>query len=89
MSSKHHIETDHAIASKRAKKEADDYVLPADWPKRGEEIDLSVQDLPHDSADTEWCYINSHVVDANGRDLSFFASFFRIVKEADEHGKPT
>jgi len=43
--------------------------------------------LPHDSADTEWWYVNGHVTNpADGHDLSFFASFFRICKAVHADG---
>jgi hypothetical protein len=62
------------------------FVNPADWPPLGP-IDLTLADLPHASADTEWWYVNGHVNDeATGHDLSFFASFFRIVKGRDWQG---
>lgn len=54
--------------------------IPTDWPADGE-IDLAIHDLPHDSSDTEWWYVNSHVTTNEGKQFSFFASFFRIVKD--------
>jgi predicted secreted hydrolase len=51
---------------------------PADWPVSGP-IDLSLHDLPHASATTEWWYVNSHLKAADGREFSLFAAFFRIV----------
>ncbi len=57
--------------------------FPTDWPAPGP-IDLSIQDLPHRSATTEWWYVNSHVKTASGRDLSLFAAFFRMVIGKDE-----
>ena len=59
---------------------------PDDWPEDGP-IDLEVHDLPHCSASTEWWYLNGHLNLADGRELSFFASFFRIVKGLDEETK--
>ena len=56
---------------------------PADWPADGP-IDLSVQDLPHASSATEWWYVNSHFTTADGREVAFFASFFRVVRSHDE-----
>lgn len=56
---------------------------PADWPAAGA-IDLGVHDLPHASSSTEWWYLNGHVHTAAGRELSFFVSFFRVVKGRDE-----
>jgi geranylgeranyl pyrophosphate synthase/predicted secreted hydrolase len=56
---------------------------PSDWPASGP-IDLSRHDLPHASADTEWWYVNSHFVAADGRQLSLFAAFFRIVSGRDQ-----
>jgi predicted secreted hydrolase len=62
------------------------FVNPSDWPAAGA-IDLASADLPHDSADTEWWYVNGHVVDPNTKhDLSFFASFFRICKAKHADG---
>jgi geranylgeranyl pyrophosphate synthase/predicted secreted hydrolase len=52
---------------------------PGDGP-----IDLAVHDLPHSSSPTEWWYVNSHLVTANGHKLSLFASFFRIILEEDK-----
>jgi len=64
-------------------------VHPADWPKAGP-IHLPTADLPHDSADTEWWYVNGHVKDpSTGHDLSFFASFFRVVDGKNEDGSLT
>jgi geranylgeranyl pyrophosphate synthase/predicted secreted hydrolase len=59
-----------------------DKTFPADWPGPGP-IDLSVQDLPHRSSTTEWWYLNTHFETADGRRLSLFAAFFRIVKGED------
>ena len=58
--------------------------VPHDWPANGP-IDLSLHDLPHASATTEWWYVNSHLEAADGRAFSLFAAFFRIVngKRAD------
>jgi geranylgeranyl pyrophosphate synthase/predicted secreted hydrolase len=55
---------------------------PIDWPAPGP-IDLSIQDLPHASASTEWWYLNAHVETADGRQLSLFAAFFRIIRAQD------
>lgn len=57
--------------------------FPSDWPQPGR-IDLSIHDLPHRSADTEWWYVNSHFTAADGRELSLFAAFFRIIASRDE-----
>ncbi len=51
---------------------------PSDWPEGGP-IDLRVHDLPHRSSTTEWWYLNCHVATHGGRQLSLFASFFRIL----------
>ena len=56
-------------------------VRPHDWPESTGDIDLAVQDLPHRSADTEWWYVNGHVQSSEGKEYSFFASFFRIVAD--------
>lgn len=42
-------------------------------------IDLDVHDLPHRSSLTEWWYTNAHLTLADGREVSLFAAFFRIV----------
>jgi geranylgeranyl pyrophosphate synthase/predicted secreted hydrolase len=57
---------------------------PSDWPAPGP-IDLAVHDLPHASSTTEWWYVNAHLTATDGRALSLFAAFFRIVngKKAD------
>ncbi|MDB4967022.1 MAG: Octaprenyl diphosphate synthase [Myxococcales bacterium] len=61
----------------------------ADWPVKGP-IDLAVHDLPHRSSATEWWYVNTHVKTVDGRELSLFAAFFRIIKGKDEAtGEPT
>jgi geranylgeranyl pyrophosphate synthase/predicted secreted hydrolase len=59
---------------------------PKDWPLPGP-IDLATHDLPHKSSATEWWYLNSHLTAADGRRLSLFAAFFRIVKGRDEKTK--
>jgi geranylgeranyl pyrophosphate synthase/predicted secreted hydrolase len=58
--------------------------FPSDWPTPGP-IDLAVHDLPHASSTTEWWYVNAHLQAADGRALSLFAAFFRIIngKRAD------
>lgn len=53
--------------------------FPADWPGPGP-IDLAVHDLPHASSTTEWWYLNTHFETPDGRRLSLFAAFFRIIK---------
>ena len=55
---------------------------PTDWPEPGP-IDLSVHDLPHRSSATEWWYVNAHAHTADGREVSLFAAFFRIVTGRD------
>lgn len=59
---------------------------PADWPKDGP-IDLTIHDLPHHSSTTEWWYMNSHLKLAEERELSIFASFFRILVGYDKDTK--
>jgi geranylgeranyl pyrophosphate synthase/predicted secreted hydrolase len=73
-----------ASPSKKHKPSAVDYDFepPSDWPKDGD-IDLAVHDLPHDSAGTEWWYVNGHCKSACGRNFSYFASFFRMSAEYD------
>jgi predicted secreted hydrolase len=51
---------------------------PVDWPGPGA-VDLSVHDLPHDSATTEWWYVNGHCVAHTGARFAYFAAFFRRV----------
>ena len=59
---------------------------PTDWPAPGP-IDLGVHDLPHASSATEWWYLNTHLETEDGRDISVFASFFRVIKSRDEKTK--
>jgi geranylgeranyl pyrophosphate synthase/predicted secreted hydrolase len=54
-----------------------------DWPSPGP-IDLVKHDPPHASSTTEWWYLHAHVERDDGRPLSLFAAFFRILKP----GKP-
>jgi len=56
---------------------------PSDWPGAGP-IDLTVHDLPHVSSTTEWRYLKAHVETIEGRPLSLFAAFFRVLKGRDE-----
>lgn len=51
---------------------------PVDWPGPGA-VELSVHDLPHDSATTEWWYVNGHCVAHTGARFAYFAAFFRRV----------
>jgi geranylgeranyl pyrophosphate synthase/predicted secreted hydrolase len=57
--------------------------VPSDWPHNGP-IDLDRHDPPHRSSDTEWWYVNAHFESLDGRKLSLFAAFFRIVAARDE-----
>jgi geranylgeranyl pyrophosphate synthase/predicted secreted hydrolase len=57
--------------------------VPSDWPHNGP-IDLDRHDPPHRSSDTEWWYVNAHFDALDGRKLSLFAAFFRIVAARDE-----
>lgn len=59
---------------------------PHDWPAPGA-IDLAIHDLPHASSTTEWWYLNAHLTTVDGRSLSVFASFFRVIKGRDEDTK--
>ncbi|MET0386100.1 MAG: polyprenyl synthetase family protein [Polyangiales bacterium] len=52
---------------------------PADWPEAGP-VDLSIHDVPHGSATTEWWYTNGHCVVSGERRFSYFAAFFRKVQ---------
>ena len=62
-------------------------VFQRDWPAPGP-VDLTVHDLPHASATTEWWYVNAHLTAADGRALSLFAAFFRIVSGTRADGSP-
>ncbi len=53
------------------------------WPRPGT-IDLPLHDRPHAAADTEWWYVNTHVRTTDGRELSLFAAFFRIIDSRDQ-----
>ncbi len=57
--------------------------ISSKWPSPGL-VDMAKHDLPHAWADTEWWYVNSHFQTADGRELSLFAAFFRIVARYDE-----
>ncbi len=61
--------------------------LRPDWPGRMGSIDLSVHDLPHRTAQTEWWYYNCHIEGPEGRQLSLFVCFFRLLKHVDANGK--
>jgi len=61
------------------------FVAPDDWPKPGS-LDLNVHDLPHRSSETEWWYVSGHFKDSKGKEYSFFASFFRIIKRVHADG---
>ncbi|HZS41386.1 MAG TPA: polyprenyl synthetase family protein [Polyangia bacterium] len=50
---------------------------------------MKVHDLPHRSSATEWWYLNSHFQTADGRNLSLFAAFFRIIKGQHPETKAT
>jgi geranylgeranyl pyrophosphate synthase/predicted secreted hydrolase len=63
-------ELDHDLLASLARS------LPGDWPGPGP-IDLTIHDLPHESASLEWWYLNCHIVTDTGRELSLFAAFFR------------
>jgi predicted secreted hydrolase len=60
------------------------YKQHPDWPALTGDIDLAVHDLPHDSSDTEWWYINAHVKTESGQQYSVFAAFFRMVSDVNE-----
>jgi predicted secreted hydrolase len=61
---------------------------PDDCPGAGP-LNLALHDPPHNSSATEWWYVNSHLETECGRRFSLFASFFRIILEANEEtGKP-
>lgn len=63
----------------------EDFDYPSDWPKRGEALNLDVQDLPHRSSATEWWYTNGHLKSDTGLEFSFFSSFFKLVtSKADD-----
>ena len=54
------------------------HLRPSDWPQAGP-IDLDRHDLPHGSSLTEWWYANAHLETVDGRSLSVFAAFFRVI----------
>jgi geranylgeranyl pyrophosphate synthase/predicted secreted hydrolase len=60
---------------------------PFDWPAPGP-LDLDVHDPPHASATLEWWYVNTHLEDVNGREVSLFAAFFRQLVGVDAQGTP-
>ena len=62
-------------------------VFHSDWPAPGP-VDLALHDLPHASATTEWWYVNTHLTAADGRALSLFAAFFRIISGKRPDGTP-
>ena len=68
----------HALARR-----ANEPLWRVDWPLAEGPIDLAVQDLPHDSSNTEWWYLNAHVKNVDGREFSVFAAFFRIIRKYD------
>ena len=59
-----------------------------DWPGRGP-IDLAKHDPPHASSSTEWWYLHAHLETDDGRPLSLFAAFFRVVKPGKPGTTPT
>jgi geranylgeranyl pyrophosphate synthase/predicted secreted hydrolase len=59
---------------------------PSDWPVSGA-LDLAVHDLPHASSTTEWWYLNTHLQTADGRALSLFAAFFRVLVKTHPDGR--
>ena len=73
-------------AAHSAKRKTKNFAWPDDWPDEGL-IDLDVHDLPHASSTIEWWYMNGHVTSKEGRQFSFFASFFRRLLEYDEKNK--
>lgn len=56
---------------------------PSDWPGPGP-VNLAIHDLPHRSSAAEWWYVNGHFEMADGRKLSIFAAFFRIIHGRDK-----
>jgi geranylgeranyl pyrophosphate synthase/predicted secreted hydrolase len=50
--------------------------FPSDWPSPGL-VNIAVHDLPHQSSNIEFWYVNGHFEVANGHKLSVFAAFFR------------
>jgi geranylgeranyl pyrophosphate synthase/predicted secreted hydrolase len=51
------------------------FIIPDDWPSSDGDIDLHIHDLPHNSADTEWWYLNGHLdvdadIDSNNQSAS-------------------
>ncbi|MFA5102831.1 MAG: hypothetical protein WC525_06720, partial [Candidatus Thermoplasmatota archaeon] len=50
--------------------------FPSDWPGPGL-VNLAVHDLPHQSSNIEFWYVNGHFEVTDGHKLSVFAAFFR------------
>lgn len=61
---------------------------PSTWPVDGQ-IDLDIHDLPHHESVIEWWYQNCHLTSQDGKQLSLFASFFRMGNKDENSGKFT
>lgn len=61
------------------------YHYPSTWPADGP-IDLNVHDLPHHESLIEWWYQNCHLTSKDGKQLSLFASFFRVALKEETTG---
>ncbi len=59
-----------------------------DWPGSGP-IELAKHDPPHASSTTEWWYLHAHLETTDGRPLSLFAAFFRVLKPGKPGDAPT
>lgn len=58
----------------------------SDWPGPGP-IDLDVHDLPHESSELEWWYVNGHMTTDDNQQFSIFAAFFRVLQDELVNGK--
>ncbi|MDR6759987.1 geranylgeranyl pyrophosphate synthase/predicted secreted hydrolase [Flavobacterium sp. 2755] len=62
-----------------------EYHFPSTWPADGP-IDLNIHDLPHHESLIEWWYQNCHLRSKDGKQLSLFASFFRVAVKEETTG---
>lgn len=61
------------------------YHYPSTWPAEGP-IDLDIHDLPHHESLIEWWYQNCHLTSKDGKQMSLFASFFRVAVKDETTG---
>lgn len=67
-----------SISSQTKINNTDNSFFASDWPESGD-INLKIQDLPHNSSTTEWWYLNTHLETENRKRFSLFVSFFRMI----------